>query len=158
MTHAFMPTQPGRDFWWNVSRIHKKLQLRQNLLLTGKLLTQHIKLFIKSKTHLNAVIVTVDLMAIVGKVPQAFIVHRENPRHSQNEHLFPVPSLLKNPLAKNSYLHPPVCFIFRWRQLRKVRMGRAVWGSNVVGLKVQQLHSARQPRCPRTQVVVLDAG
>ena len=94
-------------------------------------------------------------MAIVGKVPQAFIVHRENPRHSQNEHLFPVPSLLKNPLAKNSYLHLPVCFIFRWRQLRKARMGRAVWGSNVVGLKVQQLHSARQPRCPRTQVVVL---
>ena len=31
--------------------------------------------------HLNTVIVTVNLMSIVGEVPQAFIVHRENPRH-----------------------------------------------------------------------------
>ena len=112
MTHAFMPTQPDRDFWWNVSRIHKKLQLRQNLLLTGKLFTQHIKLFIKSKTHLNAVIVTVDLMAIVGKVPQAFIVHRENPRHPPRHKNL---SLLKiNSACKGFNNHLLACFIFRW--------------------------------------------
>ena len=35
-------------------------------------------------THLNAVIVTVNLMSIMGEVPQAFIIHRENPRHPRS--------------------------------------------------------------------------
>ena len=60
--------------------------------------------------HLNAVIITVNLMSIVGEVPEAFIVHRENPRHPCHQNL----SLLKNNSACNvCNNHLLACFIFR---------------------------------------------
>ena len=78
--------------------------------------------------HLNAVIITVNLMSVVGEVPQAFIVHRENPRHScPSKNL----SLLKkNSACKGCNYHLLACFIFRWGRRRRgwvAQFGAAMW-------------------------------
>ena len=66
-------------------------------------------------------------MSIVGEVPQAFIVHRENPRHPQHKNL----SLLKkNSACKGWNDHLVACFIFRWRRRRRgwvAQFGAAMW-------------------------------
>ena len=79
------------------------------------------------EAHLDAVIITVNLMPVVSEVPQAFIVHRENPRHPQHKNL----SLLKkNSACKGWNDHLVACFIFRWRRRRRgwvAQFGAAMW-------------------------------
>ena len=81
-------------------------------------------------THLNAVIVTVNLMSIMGEVPQAFIIHRENPRHPRSTKTsLPSPFSLRKKSACNSCNNNLVaCFIFRWRRRGWVaQFGAAMW-------------------------------
>ena len=100
--------------------------------------------------HLNAVIITVNLMSVVGEVPQAFIVHRENPRHS----CLKKPLSLKEKLCVQGLQLSFVGLFYFQMGTAKARMGSAVWSSNVVWLKVQQLHSARQACHPPIWVVL----